>query len=102
MQANCTNCGRADYLLESDGGLCALCADNRDYDDAQSYRAIARILGIDAADREAVERRVKELHDDPKRFAKRSPDTCECDHLCRAWNPATKRCESCGKKYERT
>lgn len=30
-------------------------------DQAESYRAIARVLGIDAADREAVERRVKEL-----------------------------------------
>jgi 8-oxo-dGTP diphosphatase len=24
---------------------------------------------------------------------------CECDHLCRRWNPFTGRCESCGQKF---
>lgn len=59
MSNNCTNCGRDNDLLESDGGLCARCADNRDIADAQSYRRISRILGVDPADRKAVEEWVK-------------------------------------------
>lgn len=57
MDGKCNNCQRYATSLE-DGGLCTPCA--RVFD-SQSYRRIARILGIDAADREAVERRVKEL-----------------------------------------
>lgn len=57
MDGKCNNCQRYATSLE-DGGLCTPCA--RVFD-SQSYRAIARVLGIDAADREAVERRVKEL-----------------------------------------
>lgn len=57
MDGKCNNCQRYATSLE-DGGLCTPCA--RVFD-SQSYRRIARILGIDAADREAVERRVKVL-----------------------------------------
>jgi len=37
-KGTCTNCGRLETLLESDGGLCARCADMRDHQQARAYR----------------------------------------------------------------